>query len=286
MERSLSAASHIACLSERGRVEFLGRASCLDSKHFFQNFSQVDGPGIANRILKKRAARPEPPSMRKCPSRGFEAAGTQGKTMSEAAAFRRSSYKPEYLTRLSSRILQRREPPLPTKVGCRTASIHRYCRPERRVSRGVGCSAVRNFIGREPVSAFEASFLQGADMHAFIIEDDYLIAKDLQDMLDDLGFTKFSFARSEDAAILAANNQHFDLITADVRLLPGDGVNAVEAISGKRNVPILFITAYREELEERKPGAAVLQKPVKKEELASAVRSILNGSAKTTQASV
>lgn len=73
-------------------------------------------------------------------------------------------------------------------------------------------------------------------MHAFIIEDDYLIAKDLQDMLDDLGFTKFSFARSEDAAILAANNQHFDLITADVRLLPGDGVNAVEAISTKRNV--------------------------------------------------
>lgn len=118
-------------------------------------------------------------------------------------------------------------------------------------------------------------------MHAFIIEDDYLIAKDLQDMLDDLGFTKFSFARSEDAAILAANNQHFDLITADVRLLPGDGVNAVEAISTKRNVPILFITGYREELEERKPGAVVLQKPVKKEELASAVRSLLNGSAKT-----
>ena len=114
-------------------------------------------------------------------------------------------------------------------------------------------------------------------MHAFIIEDDYLIAKDLQDMLDDLGFTKFSFARSEDAAIMCADEENIDLITADVRLLPGDGVNAVEAICVKRNLPVLFITAYREELEERKPGAIVLQKPVKQQDLAAAVRWLVDG---------
>jgi len=112
-------------------------------------------------------------------------------------------------------------------------------------------------------------------MHAFIIEDEYLIAKDLQDMLDDLGFTKFSFARSEDAAVLGANQGDIDLITADVRLLPGDGVTAVEAICAERSIPVLFITAYREELEERKPDAVVLQKPVKEEELAAAVRKLL-----------
>ena len=115
-------------------------------------------------------------------------------------------------------------------------------------------------------------------MHAFIIEDDYLIARDLQDMLDDLGFTKFSFARSEDAAVIGADEENnIDLITADVRLLPGDGVNAVEAICAKRNLPVLFITAYREELEERKPGAIVLQKPVKQEDLAAAVRWLVDG---------
>jgi DNA-binding response OmpR family regulator len=114
-------------------------------------------------------------------------------------------------------------------------------------------------------------------VHAFIIEDDYLIARDLQDMLDDLGFTKFSFARSEDAAIVSAEDENIDLITADVRLLPGDGVNAVEAICAKRNLPVLFITAYREELEERKPGAIVLQKPVNKDDLAAAVRWLVGG---------
>lgn len=112
-------------------------------------------------------------------------------------------------------------------------------------------------------------------MHAYIIEDEYLIAKDLQDMLEDLAFTSFSFARSEDAAILGANEANIDLITADVRLLPGDGVNAVEAICVKRNIPVLFITAYREELEERKPDAVVLQKPVKPDELAGAVHKLL-----------
>ena len=114
-------------------------------------------------------------------------------------------------------------------------------------------------------------------MHAFIIEDDYLIARALQDMLEELGFTKFSFARSEDAAIVGANQADIDLISADVRLLPGDGVNAVEAICADRDIPVLFITGYREELEERKPDAVVLQKPIKKEELSAAVRSLFPG---------
>lgn len=114
------------------------------------------------------------------------------------------------------------------------------------------------------------------DVHAYIIEDNYLIAKALQDMLEDLGFTKFSFARSEDAAVLGANQPDINLITADVRLLPGDGVNAVETICRERRVPVLFITAYRDELLERKPEAVVLQKPVKEEELRAAVRQLVH----------
>ena len=37
---------------------------------------------------------------------------------------------------------------------------------------------------------------------AFIIEDDYLISQAIADMLSELGFSKFGFARSEDAAIM------------------------------------------------------------------------------------
>ena len=74
---------------------------------------------------------------------------------------------------------------------------------------------------------------------------------------------------------MASNDPDIDLITADVRLMPGDGVDAVEAICAKRNLPVLFITGYREQLEERKPGAHVLEKPIKPDELAAAVRNLL-----------
>jgi len=112
-------------------------------------------------------------------------------------------------------------------------------------------------------------------MHAFIIEDDYLIGQSLQDMLEPLGFKSFSYARSEDAAIMGANAQKIDLISADVRLLPGDGLRAVETICATRNIPVVFVTGYADELKERLPDAIVIQKPVKEPQLAAAVRRAL-----------
>lgn len=112
-------------------------------------------------------------------------------------------------------------------------------------------------------------------MHAFIIEDDYLIGQSLRDMLEPLGFTTFSFARSEDAAIMGARGQNIDLITADVRLLPGDGVKAVETICKDSHIPVVFITGYADELQDRAPTAVVVQKPIDPEHLATAVSNVL-----------
>jgi two-component system, response regulator PdtaR len=116
-------------------------------------------------------------------------------------------------------------------------------------------------------------------MHAFIIEDEYLIARSIQDSLEDLGFTAFSFARSEDAAILGAKAERIDLITADVRLLPGDGLKAVETICADRRIPVIFVTGYASELADRLEGemsrTTVIQKPVRRDELADAVKALL-----------
>ena len=113
-------------------------------------------------------------------------------------------------------------------------------------------------------------------MHAFIIEDDYLIGQSLQDMLEPLGFNTFSFARSQDAAVMGAADQRIDLITADVRLLPGDGLEAVEAICAKREIPVIFITGYADELHDRAPDAIVVQKPIKPENLNEAVAQVFS----------
>ncbi len=112
-------------------------------------------------------------------------------------------------------------------------------------------------------------------MHAFIIEDDYLIAQTLQDMLERLGYSKFSFARSEDAAVMGARTEPIDLITADVRLLPGDGLQAVRTICDNRDIPAVFITGYADELIERAPDAVVVQKPLDEHDLRNAVQRVI-----------
>lgn len=114
-------------------------------------------------------------------------------------------------------------------------------------------------------------------MHAYIIEDDYLISQSIQQMLGDMGFSRFSFARSEDAAILGAGEQKFDLITADARLLPGDGIAAVETICARRQIPVVYVSGYPDDVEERVPGAIVVGKPIKETELHAAVRKVLGG---------
>lgn len=119
-------------------------------------------------------------------------------------------------------------------------------------------------------------------MHAYIIEDDYLISHSLQDMLERIGYTRFSFARSEDAAVFGAHAGDIDLITADVRLLPGDGVRAVESICSKRDIPVVFVTGYAEELRDRAPEAVIIQKPVREDELLSAVREALSKHSSST----
>jgi len=111
-------------------------------------------------------------------------------------------------------------------------------------------------------------------VHAFIIEDDYLIAQSLADLLEELGYKTFSFARSEDTAVMGARAQPIDLITADVRLLPGDGLDAVQKICEQREIPVVFITGYADELIERSPDAVVVQKPIDPQDLRNAIQRV------------
>ncbi len=112
-------------------------------------------------------------------------------------------------------------------------------------------------------------------MHAFIIEDDYLISRSIQDMLGELGFTSFSFARSEDAAVAGANGENFDLITADAHLLPGDGIKAVQTICARRDMPVVFVSGYAADIRDKVPGAVIVEKPIKQASLEEAVRTVL-----------
>ena len=98
-------------------------------------------------------------------------------------------------------------------------------------------------------------------MHALIIEGEFLTAQLIEDRLRDLGFTSFAFAMDEEEAIAAAHERCPDLITSDVQLSCGCGIDAVQRICDEKPIPVLYITATAMVVRERCPLAVVIQKP-------------------------
>lgn len=83
--------------------------------------------------------------------------------------------------------------------------------------------------------------------HVLIIEDEALIALDIEDILSRLGATSFDLVDTEQAAIDAAEAHRPDLITADAILRVGFGYTAVGSIVQRLGpIPTIFITATPE----------------------------------------
>ena len=98
--------------------------------------------------------------------------------------------------------------------------------------------------------------------HALIIEDNFLVAASIEETLRQLGYTSFAFAMTEDEAVAAAEGQCPKLITSDVRLEPGSGIDAVQRICANgRAIPVVYITGSAEEVRERCATAVIVGKP-------------------------
>lgn len=106
--------------------------------------------------------------------------------------------------------------------------------------------------------------------HALIIEDEALIALELEAMLTDLGFDSFDFADTPDDALARALARRPDLITADFRIIAGTGVEAVERITAAiGEVPVVYVTG-NPDLVAAHATTAVLDKPISRAALAGA----------------
>lgn len=82
-----------------------------------------------------------------------------------------------------------------------------------------------------------------------IIEDEPIIALDLESLVGELGHTVVAMAASRDEAIEAALALKPGLILADINLGEGgSGIDAVNDILMSFDVPVIFITAYPEKL--------------------------------------
>lgn len=108
-------------------------------------------------------------------------------------------------------------------------------------------------------------------MHALIIEDEPFIAMAIEDILRELGFTSFEFAICSEGAIACASSRRPDLITSDVMLKQGSGIDAIEAICQVAAIPVIFITGNPEQVHARLPAYLTVRKPFSQGDVTAAM---------------
>jgi signal transduction histidine kinase len=109
-----------------------------------------------------------------------------------------------------------------------------------------------------------------------IVEDESIVARDLQLTLRDLGYDAFAIAKSADDALKRAAERCPDLVLMDIRIKGKlDGIETAEILRSRFGVSVIYLTAHADEATiERATKTApygYLLKPIKADELRGAV---------------
>jgi DNA-directed RNA polymerase specialized sigma24 family protein len=97
-----------------------------------------------------------------------------------------------------------------------------------------------------------------------VIEDEPMIAMDLEGIVEGLGHRVMGVARTHAEAVKAIAKEKPGLVLADIQLADGSsGLDAVNEMLGSFQVPVIFITAYPDRLltGERPEPAFLITKP-------------------------
>jgi len=111
-----------------------------------------------------------------------------------------------------------------------------------------------------------------------IIEDEPLIAMDIEAMVEDLGHRVTGIARTHDEAIDLCRKERPGIVLADIQLADGSsGLEAVNEILQSMSVPVVFITAFPERLltGERPEPAYLVTKPFQPQTVAALISQAL-----------
>lgn len=111
-----------------------------------------------------------------------------------------------------------------------------------------------------------------------IIEDEPLIAMDLETIVRDLGHEVSGVAVTRDEAVAAARTHRPGLVLADIQLADdSSGIDAVKDILADFAVPVIFITAFPERLltGERPEPTFLITKPFQRATVKAAIAQAL-----------
>jgi signal transduction histidine kinase len=116
-----------------------------------------------------------------------------------------------------------------------------------------------------------------------IVEDEHIIASDLQGSLIDMGYDAFAIAASADEALACAAAKCPDVVLMDIRIKgPTDGIETAALLKQKFPISVIYLTAYADagmvdRAKQTNPHGYLL-KPVKLAELGSMIEIALHRS--------
>jgi CheY-like chemotaxis protein len=86
------------------------------------------------------------------------------------------------------------------------------------------------------------------DAQILVVEDEYIIAKDIENTLTNLGYSVPAIASSGKEAIQKVSKFQPDLILMDIVLKGSmDGVETADQIRSKFDIPVVYLTAYADD---------------------------------------
>ncbi|MBN3891696.1 MAG: response regulator [Nostoc sp. JL31] len=118
-------------------------------------------------------------------------------------------------------------------------------------------------------------------VRVLVVEDEYILAINLQETLESLGYVVLDIADSAEEAIAKATELRPNLILMDIRLRGEmDGIQAAEQIWHHLQIPIIYVTGHSDNSTVERatltsPFGYIL-KPIKEQELYVAIQTALN----------
>ena len=146
---------------------------------------------------------------------------------------------------------------------------------------GFGHDEISRIMQIEPdeasrlIEAAKREMLESVTGAVLVIEDEAIIAIDIQGIVIDMGHRVTGIARTRTTAVDLASRDRPDLILADIQLADkSSGIDAVKDILEQfDDVPVIFITAFPERLltGQRPEPAFLIAKPYTEDQVRSAV---------------
>ncbi|UBF30622.1 response regulator (plasmid) [Kovacikia minuta CCNUW1] len=134
----------------------------------------------------------------------------------------------------------------------------------------------------------DADASASTSVRVLVVEDEWVVAIDVRDCMEELGYSIVAIATSGEEAITKARELRPDVVLMDIRLEGEmDGIQAAQQIWNELQIPIIYATGYSDKATvdratETEPFGYVL-KPIKESDLYIAMTLALQQQARTIQ---